>query len=257
MPFFICQATYRQCIANNVNDDAGQAQCQENEQCGSRNATVETQAHSVAQTSTTPSDTQTSALSATSSDSTRSSASSLVLSSTVGVATTTPSPDSQDSSSSISTGAAAGIGVGATIVVVILTIILFWFWRKRRHQANNKAQTQPPLNTNNDTIEKPELFGDLGKTSSYSTAATGDGPWPKSELITNANRHELGPVRGSSVQRKPISTSTPGTNHTGGEIMTASNRHEVEDTGMSATLSRPWSIDGRAELPEHQYYDKT
>jgi len=41
LPFYICQETFVQCIANNPNDAEGQAVCQENESCGTRNATAE------------------------------------------------------------------------------------------------------------------------------------------------------------------------------------------------------------------------
>lgn len=41
LPFFICQQTYIQCIANHPNDDAAQQVCTRNQQCGSRNATAE------------------------------------------------------------------------------------------------------------------------------------------------------------------------------------------------------------------------
>jgi hypothetical protein len=41
LPFFICQQTFIQCIANNPNDAEAQQNCTNNEQCGTRNATAE------------------------------------------------------------------------------------------------------------------------------------------------------------------------------------------------------------------------
>ncbi|KIV77639.1 hypothetical protein, variant [Exophiala sideris] len=41
LPFYICQATYSQCINNNPNNAEGQATCATNEKCGTRNATAE------------------------------------------------------------------------------------------------------------------------------------------------------------------------------------------------------------------------
>jgi hypothetical protein len=40
LPFFICQATYEQCINNHPNDADGQATCKSNEKCGTLNATA-------------------------------------------------------------------------------------------------------------------------------------------------------------------------------------------------------------------------
>ncbi|RMD43931.1 hypothetical protein DV735_g1231, partial [Chaetothyriales sp. CBS 134920] len=41
VPYFVCQQTYIQCVANHPDDAQGQATCAENEQCGTRNATAE------------------------------------------------------------------------------------------------------------------------------------------------------------------------------------------------------------------------
>ena len=47
LPFYICQETYIQCVANNPDDAQAQATCKQNQQCGTRNATAE----AIAQTS--------------------------------------------------------------------------------------------------------------------------------------------------------------------------------------------------------------
>jgi hypothetical protein len=40
LPFYICQATFEQCINNHPNDAEGQATCTSNEKCGTLNATA-------------------------------------------------------------------------------------------------------------------------------------------------------------------------------------------------------------------------
>ncbi|KAJ9602332.1 hypothetical protein H2200_013187 [Cladophialophora chaetospira] len=47
LPFFMCQATYQQCINAHPNDAQGQQTCTDNQKCGTRNATAE----AIAQTS--------------------------------------------------------------------------------------------------------------------------------------------------------------------------------------------------------------
>jgi hypothetical protein len=46
LPFYICQATYEQCINNHPNDAEGQATCKNNEKCGTLNATAANSASS-------------------------------------------------------------------------------------------------------------------------------------------------------------------------------------------------------------------
>jgi hypothetical protein len=46
LPFYICQATYEQCINNHPNDAEGQATCKSNEKCGTLNATAANSASS-------------------------------------------------------------------------------------------------------------------------------------------------------------------------------------------------------------------
>jgi hypothetical protein len=46
LPFYICQATYQQCINNHPNDAEGQATCKSNEKCGTLNATAANSASS-------------------------------------------------------------------------------------------------------------------------------------------------------------------------------------------------------------------
>ncbi|KAK5064172.1 hypothetical protein LTR84_000004 [Exophiala bonariae] len=41
LPYFMCQATYGQCVAAHPNDAQGQSVCETNQQCGTRNATAE------------------------------------------------------------------------------------------------------------------------------------------------------------------------------------------------------------------------
>jgi hypothetical protein len=40
LPFYICEATYEQCIAANPNDAQGQDACRKNQKCGTLNATA-------------------------------------------------------------------------------------------------------------------------------------------------------------------------------------------------------------------------
>jgi len=66
LPFFICQATYQQCINNHPNDADGQATCKSNEQCGTLNATAaSSSSSSAAASSTSASQTSASASSGT------------------------------------------------------------------------------------------------------------------------------------------------------------------------------------------------
>ena len=53
LPFFICQQTFIQCIANAPNDAERQQNCTDNEQCGSRNATAEALSQTSASAETT------------------------------------------------------------------------------------------------------------------------------------------------------------------------------------------------------------
>ncbi|KAI1612058.1 hypothetical protein EDD37DRAFT_651276 [Exophiala viscosa] len=66
LPYYMCQATYAQCINDHPNDAEGQATCATDEQCGTRNATAEALAETSAASS--------SAAAATSSSSSSSSA---------------------------------------------------------------------------------------------------------------------------------------------------------------------------------------
>lgn len=61
LPFYICEETFRQCMANNPDNAQGQGVCQENQQCGSRNATAEALAATSSAASTTASETESSA----------------------------------------------------------------------------------------------------------------------------------------------------------------------------------------------------
>ncbi|ETN38894.1 uncharacterized protein HMPREF1541_06936 [Cyphellophora europaea CBS 101466] len=53
LPFYICQQTYIQCVANNPDDAQAQEVCTTNQQCGTRNATAEAIAQTMASESTT------------------------------------------------------------------------------------------------------------------------------------------------------------------------------------------------------------
>lgn len=57
LPFYICQETYIQCVANSPNDAEGQQTCTDNEVCGTRNATAEAVSASSDTSSTTASST--------------------------------------------------------------------------------------------------------------------------------------------------------------------------------------------------------
>jgi hypothetical protein len=61
IPFFVCQATYAQCVAAHPNDLQGQQQCTDNAKCGTLNATAQAAAASsssaAATSSSTPSST--------------------------------------------------------------------------------------------------------------------------------------------------------------------------------------------------------
>ncbi|RMZ82986.1 hypothetical protein DV737_g1812, partial [Chaetothyriales sp. CBS 132003] len=77
VPYFECQQTYIQCIADNPNDAEAQATCASNEQCGTRNATAEELAASSASAESTASSTSASSTaSATASSTTSGSAAS-------------------------------------------------------------------------------------------------------------------------------------------------------------------------------------
>ncbi|RMZ88238.1 hypothetical protein DV736_g4527, partial [Chaetothyriales sp. CBS 134916] len=83
VPYFECQQTFIQCIANHPNDAEGQSTCATNEQCGTRNATAEAIAatsasaqSSVSSTSSSGSSTATGSASSTKSGSAASSTSS-------------------------------------------------------------------------------------------------------------------------------------------------------------------------------------
>ena len=40
VPFYICEKAFEQCVASNPDDAKAQSTCEENRQCGSRNATA-------------------------------------------------------------------------------------------------------------------------------------------------------------------------------------------------------------------------
>jgi len=73
LPYFICQATYEQCINNHPNDAEGQATCKSNEQCGTLNATA---LNSASASASSTSASQTSAATSTSTRSASASAAS-------------------------------------------------------------------------------------------------------------------------------------------------------------------------------------
>jgi hypothetical protein len=57
IPFFVCQATYAQCVAAHPNDLQGQQQCTDNAKCGTLNATAASSSSAAATSSSTPSST--------------------------------------------------------------------------------------------------------------------------------------------------------------------------------------------------------
>jgi hypothetical protein len=75
LPYFLCQATYGQCVAAHPNDSQGQAVCEENQQCGTRNATAEALAATSAAESSSAAETSSSASSSASGSATAASTS--------------------------------------------------------------------------------------------------------------------------------------------------------------------------------------
>ena len=113
-------------------------------------------------------------------------------------ASTTPASSPTNLASTRSSGLTAGvvarIGVGYEIGGLLIAIIAFviWRWRRRRrsrHESNDSAshppQTAPRFKTN---LENPELQGNqLDNNLSVNLRVSNQ----KSELASNANRHEL------------------------------------------------------------------
>jgi hypothetical protein len=60
LPFYICEATFEQCINNHPNDAEGQATCTSNEKCGTLNATAANSASSSSAAASSTSASQTS-----------------------------------------------------------------------------------------------------------------------------------------------------------------------------------------------------
>ena len=48
LPFYLCEATFSQCINSHPNDAQGQQTCTDNQKCGTRNATAEALAQTAA-----------------------------------------------------------------------------------------------------------------------------------------------------------------------------------------------------------------
>ncbi|KEF53841.1 uncharacterized protein A1O9_10243 [Exophiala aquamarina CBS 119918] len=82
LPYFICQATYGQCVDAHPNDAQGQSVCEENQQCGTRNATAEALAATSAAASSSAAETSSSASSSASGSATAASSSTPSASST-------------------------------------------------------------------------------------------------------------------------------------------------------------------------------
>lgn len=147
------------------------------------------------------------------------------------------------SSSSLSAGAYAGIGVGATLAGLLVIGGLFFIWWKKRHAAsqNGRALSGQDLSSGTQS-EKAELRGDPGMGGAEFQVM------PKSEMQTQANIHEVG---GMHRNAPPYQDR----NYHGGELQTNANRHEVEHPELVAAMSKPFSIDGRAELEGWQEPD--
>jgi len=124
--------------------------------------------------------------------------------------------------------------------VIALLAIGLWLLHKKRKAAKNKAAgpSYP---------EEAELLGAPGTKSTQSTR-TPTPPGNNPEMIMSTNRVEMGQASAyGSTKRKPLANSASYQN----EMITHSNRHEVEDLGTLETLNKPWSMDGRAELADH------
>jgi len=124
--------------------------------------------------------------------------------------------------------------------VIALLAIGLWLLHKKRKAAKNKAAgpSYP---------EEAELLGAPGTKSTQSTR-TPTPPGNNPEMIMSTNRVEMGQASAyGSTKRKPLANSASNQN----EMITHSNRHEVEDLGTLETLNKPWSMDGRAELADH------
>jgi hypothetical protein len=157
-------------------------------------------------------------------------------SSSSGISSALPAPTNEVSSISRGLGAGdiAGIGIGCAVGALLIAGLIAFFLRRRRKSRSKAAdETTPDLDLSHpEKSEKTELHGDLAKSPS-------SGLWSvdmrdKPEMFTNANRHEM--EQSFAVYHQP-------------EMSTNANRHEMGETGVAATLGRPWS----AELPEHSY----
>lgn len=84
LPYFLCQATYAQCVEAHPNDAQGQSVCETNQQCGTRNATAEALAATSAAQSSSASSTSSSASSSSSASGSATAASSSASSSPTG-----------------------------------------------------------------------------------------------------------------------------------------------------------------------------
>ncbi|RMZ78230.1 hypothetical protein DV738_g4064, partial [Chaetothyriales sp. CBS 135597] len=104
VPYFVCQQTYIQCVANNPNDAQAQTKCAENEQCGSRNATAEAIA---AQSASAASETTASSTEASETSSATDSASDSASATSDSAATSTSEAAAAANTQGLATGATA------------------------------------------------------------------------------------------------------------------------------------------------------
>lgn len=89
--------------------------------------------------------------------------------------------------------------------------------------------------------DKPELYGDVGRKGIAAGFVS------KAEMQSDANRHEMG--HGRSLSQNLSAAGMHGQNGSmngahsqdSREMYTNNNRHELENTEVSATLNQPWS----------------
>ncbi|KAK5278528.1 hypothetical protein LTR40_009020, partial [Exophiala xenobiotica] len=180
LPYFICQETSIQCLENKAQDAQGLSECDQlSAQCGKRNATAEALAEGLLLMSSA---------SSSPTGSTRESSAS------ANSPTSVPSATSQPGSTSLSTGAVAGIGVGCGVGGLLLAALGFFAWWRHRHHRRDHASSSASANKRR-IDGGSESVGDKAELQAHLTQETppamGEEPFRKSELATNANRHEL------------------------------------------------------------------
>jgi hypothetical protein len=226
LPYFMCVATYEQCIDNNPIDTEAEAVCKNNEACGSEDPEIQpldpvtshfsTPSAIASLTSSKSSSFSTQASPSTSSGRTspgpaagHTSTSSNKASST----STSQSPSALPASStsttshSLSSSIAAGIGIGCTLFALAVIFIVSFLLLRRRRRSRKTTEVE-----------------------------SGPYPTPPSE-----NPETSHPQKASAKNPSPdLNDKT--------ELTTDTRRHEMEDTGMTSKSGGPCPV----ELPAHE-----